>query len=128
VELLLAKDPNITAAQVEAYLNNLCNISILSPYKAECLAVLALYADKIVQEVFAGQSGSQVCGSLHLCNSTNVLLDRLHSLRGLISQHKPQTQTTLTHPTALRRRRMTPSGVGSCLISPVMRWCLPMWR
>jgi len=106
VELLLAKDPNITAAQVEAYLNNLCNVSILAPYKAECLAVLALYADKIVQEVFAGQSGSQVCGSLHLCNSTNTLLDSLRSLRlSIVGQHKPQHHLQLAHPTALRRQR-----------------------
>ena len=37
-ELLLSQDPKITEAEVEAALNNLCNASVLRPYRSEASA------------------------------------------------------------------------------------------
>lgn len=67
-ELFIANDPSITEQEVEHYLNLACNISFLKPYEAECENLMFDYADVIVQELFSGTPGAQVCAAVDLCD------------------------------------------------------------
>ncbi len=66
-ELFISNDPAVTQQEVEDYLHNACNISFLKPYEAECQILLSVYADKIIQELFSGTPGVQVCAAVRLC-------------------------------------------------------------
>ncbi len=72
-ELFISNDPAVTQQEVEDYLHNVCNISFLKPYEAECQILLSVYADKIIQELFAGTPGAQVCAAIHLCPAEKPL-------------------------------------------------------
>jgi len=81
-ELLIAQDPNLSAQEVETFLNRACNISFLKPYYVQCELVIQGYADKIVSELFAGTSGLQVCENLDLCHAAKGKLKNKNARMG----------------------------------------------